>query len=61
MRSRAFGVFYTLTIGAGAISPLIYGFAGDSFGVPNAIALIAGTVLLTLPLTWGLKSAFKAI
>jgi MFS family permease len=61
MRSRAFGVFYTLTIGAGAISPLIYGFAGDSFGVPNAIALIAGTVLLILPLTWGLKRAFRIL
>ena len=59
MRSRAFGVFYTLTIGAGAISPLVYGFAGDSFGVPNAISIIAGTVLLTLPLTLGLKKAFK--
>ena len=55
MRSRAFGVFYTLTIGAGAISPLIYGFAGDRVGVPNAIALIAVSVLFTLPLTFGLK------
>ena len=61
MRSRAFGVFYTLTIGAGAISPLVYGFAGDRLGVPNAIALIAGSVLLTLPLTLGLKKAFRRL
>ncbi len=61
MRSRAFGVFYTLTIGAGAISPLVYGFAGDRLGVPNAIALIAGSVLLVLPLTLGLKKAFRKL
>ena len=61
MRSRAFGVFYTLTIGAGAISPLVYGFAGDRLGVPNAIALIAGSVLMVLPLTLGLKKAFRIL
>lgn len=61
MRSRAFGVFYTLTIGAGAISPLLYGFAGDRLGVPNAIALIAISVLLVLPLTLGLNKAFREL
>ena len=61
MRSRAFGVFYTLTIGAGAISPLVYGFAGDRLGVPNAIALSAGSVLMVLPLTLGLKKAFRIL
>jgi MFS family permease len=60
MRSRAFGVFYTLTIGAGAISPLLYGYAGDQVGISYAIAIIAGTVLLTLPLTLALKRAFNA-
>ena len=61
MRSRAFGVFYTLSIGAGAISPLVYVFAGDRLGVPNAVALVAGSVLLTLPLTLGLKKAFRRL
>ena len=61
IRSRAFGVFYTLTIGAGAISPLIYGFAGDRLGVPNAIALIAGSVLFVFPLTLGLSKAFRRL
>jgi len=61
MRSRAFGVFYTLTIGAGAISPIVYGFAGDNFGVPNTVILIAGSVLLVLPLTLGLKKAFRRL
>ena len=61
VRSRAFGVFYTLSIGAGAISPLIYGYAGDRLGVPNAIALIACSVLLVLPLTIVLKKAFRGL
>ncbi len=59
LRSRAFGIFYTVTIGAGAISPLIYGYAGDRLGVPNTIALIACSVLMVLPLTLGLKKAFR--
>jgi len=50
-----------LTIGAGAISPLIYGFVGDRLGVPNTIAVIAGTVLLVLPMTLGLKTAFRRL
>jgi FSR family fosmidomycin resistance protein-like MFS transporter len=58
-RSRAFGIFYTLTIGAGAISPLLYGVAGDSLGVSNAVTLVALSVLFTLPLTLGLKVAFR--
>lgn len=61
MRSRAFGVFYTLTIGAGAISPLIYGFTADRLGVPNTIGVIAATVLLVLPMTFGLKIAFRRL
>ena len=61
MRSRAFGVFYTVTIGSGAISPLVYGFVGDRLGVPNTIALIAGSVLMVLPLTLGLKKVFRRL
>ncbi len=32
-RRRAFSIFYTGTIGAGAISPAIYGVLGDAVGV----------------------------
>ncbi len=56
-RARAFGVFYTLTIGAGAVSPALYGLIGDSIGVPRTFAVIAGLVLLVLPLTLGLRAA----
>src|SRR4029077_9988557 len=54
-RARALSVFYTGTIGAGALAPAIYGVAGDAFGVPTALIGIAAIVLLTLPLSLLLK------
>lgn len=59
-RTRAFGIFYTGTIGAGAVSPAIYGLLGDAVGVPWALAVVAAAVLLTLPLTLALRPAFAA-
>jgi len=58
-RQRAFGIFYTGTIGAGAVSPAIYGLLGDTVGVPSALITIAAVVLLTLPLTWMLRPALQ--
>jgi MFS family permease len=49
-RARAFGIFYTGTIGSGAIAPILYGFLGDAVGVPTTLIVIALVVLLTLPL-----------
>jgi len=34
-RETAFGVFYTATIGAGAVSPVLYGFFGDALDLIN--------------------------
>ena len=48
-------VFYTGTIGAGAVAPAIYGVVGDALGVPTALMVVAGIVLLTLPLSLVLK------
>lgn len=48
--ARAFGIFYTGTIGSGAIAPLLYGFVGDAFGVTTAVTVIALLVLITIPL-----------
>jgi dipeptide/tripeptide permease len=56
-RQRAFGIFYTGTIGAGAISPAIYGVLGDAVGVPIALTVVAITVLATLPITLLLRPA----
>jgi MFS family permease len=59
-RSRAFGIFYTATIGAGAVSPAIYGVVGDHVGVPTALIIVAAVVLVTLPLTLVLRPALAA-
>jgi len=56
-RQRAFSIFYTGTIGAGAISPAIYGLLGDAVGVPTALMVVAACVLLTLPITFALRPA----
>jgi MFS transporter, FSR family, fosmidomycin resistance protein len=59
-RTRAFGIFYTGTIGAGAISPALYGLLGDAVGVPSALVAVAAVVLVTLPLTLMLRPALAA-
>jgi MFS transporter, FSR family, fosmidomycin resistance protein len=56
-RTRAFGIFYTGTIGAGAVSPALYGVLGDAVGVPSALMVVAAMVLLTLPITLLLRPA----
>src|SRR5207342_2349446 len=56
-RARAFSVFYTGTIGAGALAPALYGVLGDALGVSTALYAVAGIVLVTLPLTFILRPA----
>src|ERR1700737_3201610 len=60
-REGAFGVFYTGTIGAGALSPALYGLFSDAIGVPAAMLLVAAVVLLTLPLAWQLRRCLTAL
>jgi MFS transporter, FSR family, fosmidomycin resistance protein len=59
-RGAAFGVFYTSTIGAGALSPIAYGFLGDMMGIPMTTVVIACVILLTLPLAWRLNPMLHA-
>jgi MFS family permease len=56
-RSRAFGIFYTGTIGSGAIAPAIYGLLGDAISVPASMMVVAGMCLVTLPLALALRPA----
>jgi predicted MFS family arabinose efflux permease len=51
-REHAFGLFYTGTIGGGAIAPVIYGLVGDVIGPDLAIMVVAGVCIATLPLAW---------
>jgi MFS family permease len=59
-RARAFSIFYTGTIGSGALAPTLYGAVGDLLGVPAALVIIAGVVTLTLPLSLMLRSSLAA-
>jgi MFS family permease len=54
-RARAFGVFYTGSIGAGAAAPAIYGLLGDALGINFALVIVAAVVLTTLPLSLVLR------
>jgi MFS transporter, FSR family, fosmidomycin resistance protein len=49
---RAFALFYTGTIGSGAISPVLYGILGDAFGPTIATAATALTALAIIPLAF---------
>ncbi|MET0970002.1 MAG: MFS transporter [Tardiphaga sp.] len=47
---RAFAVFYTGTIGAGAFAPVLYGLVGDAFGPASATVATAITALAICPI-----------
>ncbi|MCY3759620.1 MAG: MFS transporter, partial [Gemmatimonadetes bacterium] len=49
-QARAYGLFYTLGIGAGAMSSWAFGAVSDQWGVATALAVIAGYVLAVLPM-----------
>jgi FSR family fosmidomycin resistance protein-like MFS transporter len=56
-RSRSYGLYYTLTIGASALSPSLYGALGDLVGVPVTLTIVSLLVLVTIPLCLVLRSA----
>ncbi len=58
-RERAFALFYTGTIGGGALAPVVIGGVGDALGVPVAVMVLAGTLLVTLPLVWEVRRGLK--
>jgi MFS-type transporter involved in bile tolerance (Atg22 family) len=55
-RSRGYGLYYAITLGSGAVAPMVYGLLSDSFGLSLTLVAIALIVLLTLPLTRYLAS-----
>jgi FSR family fosmidomycin resistance protein-like MFS transporter len=59
-RTRMFGIFYTGTIGAGAVSPPLYGLVGDATSPQTALMVVAGVCLVTLPLALLLRPALPA-
>jgi len=59
-RGRSYAVFYTVGIGASALSPSIYGVVSDWGGVPLALAIVGSLVFVTLPLTLLLRRPLAA-
>jgi MFS family permease len=59
-RSRAYGLYYTLSIGASALGPTVYGLVGDAVGAAATLSLIAVVVLTTIPLCLALRPAVAA-
>lgn len=54
-RARSYAIFYTLGIGASALSPFAYGLLSDWGGVRLTLTVVGLVVLLTLPFTLPLR------
>ena len=59
-RSRAYGLYYTLAIGASALAPSVAGVLGDALGPAATLVVIALAVLTTIPLCLALRAAVAA-
>ncbi|PYO01472.1 MAG: MFS transporter [Candidatus Rokuibacteriota bacterium] len=59
-RSRAYGLYYTLSVGASALAPTIYGLVGDAVGVSATLGIVSTVVLVTIPLCLVLRPAVSA-
>jgi len=56
-RARAYGLYYTLIVGASAVAPLVYGALGDAVGIVTTLLVTSTVVLLTVPLCLVLRGA----
>jgi MFS family permease len=59
-RSRAYGLYYTVSVGASALAPTAWGLVGDAGGVSLTLSLVALVVLATIPLCLVLRPAVAA-
>src|SRR5262252_634421 len=59
-RARSYAVFYTLGIGASALSPSVYGVVSDWGGVHLALTMVGTMVFVTVPLTLALRRPLAA-
>lgn len=59
-RTHAFAVFYTGGSVAGASSPFLFGLLGDFIGLVPALVGVGALALLTVPMVWALRPAFRA-
>jgi MFS family permease len=55
-RARSYAIFYTVGVGASALSPFAYGLLSDRTGIHAAVTVIGLLVFLTVPLTRTLQA-----
>jgi predicted MFS family arabinose efflux permease len=56
-RTRAFSIFYTVTLGALAAAPPMSGFVGDLIGIPGAVMVVAALTVAAVPLAFLIRFA----
>ena len=56
-RARAYGLYYTLVVGASAVAPLVYGAIGDAVGILATLLVTSAVLLLTVPLCLVMRGA----
>ena len=56
-RSRAYGLYYTVTIMSSALAPTVYGLIGDTAGVTATLVVVSAIVLTTIPLCLVLRAS----
>jgi MFS transporter, FSR family, fosmidomycin resistance protein len=59
-RSRAYGLYYTLSVGASALAPSIFGLVSDVVGPATTLVIVSLVVLVTIPLALILRSTVTA-
>jgi MFS transporter, FSR family, fosmidomycin resistance protein len=60
-RTRAFSIFYTGTIGAGAVAPAASGALGDLLGIHGALIVVVVVTVATIGLALMLRPTLNAI
>jgi MFS transporter, FSR family, fosmidomycin resistance protein len=56
-RSRAYALYYSVTIATSALAPSVYGIVGDVAGVDATLVIVAAVVLVTIPLCLVLRAS----
>ena len=56
-RSRAYGLYYTVTIMSSALAPSVYGVVSDLAGVSTTLVVVSALVLTTIPLCLVLRAS----
>jgi len=57
--SRAFGLYYTLVLGVGALAPSLFGFVSDLTSVTAVLLMLALLLLFTIPLSLRLPAVVR--